>query len=420
VIFRTYVACSGCQAVTALRLGIGYDESVPFEFECEACSQTISGILALDQESAQVLGLRNLAGATQTFEDRDREPEADYVHTHHPDFPSREEGSTSPFIDAFSRHDDAFPRQMARSAVASRAAVSSSDIARLLKNYRRERWDHFASGAEAYLEGMSLDTSVERDQALHVVCEFATVGLVGCEQHYEFMFKVNDALLACIRHSPAAARGFLRECTDNLDARSVRLSLYELIPRFLARLPDDLKLALFEWNPEHLLAPFPSGLLVNSASRYHELKALYVDSYEALARSLTFLTGLVNLRERGDHDSYAPHPSMPRFAPTSMADFARKSHAPKVEMLSGDPIFGDWSKGVLDAPLRNAIGHNQLVLDEPSEMVTYPLNRSGLVSAISYGEFQFKLLRTLFRCQEATHVLKLIIAFRELDVDNRS
>lgn len=177
----------------------------------------------------------------------------------------------------------------------------------------------------------------------------------------------------------------------------------------------ELRPAIVEWNPDNPSRDIATELRICSVSKYHELKSLYVDSYEALSRSLTFITGLSNLALCGNHDTYPVHPTIKKFAPSSMAEFHGLSHAPKPAMVASDPIFGPWIDGMIDPALRNAIGHNTLELDEVTEIMTYDHGRNPLQEEdITYGQFHCRILRTLYRSHQANQIIKMILYFNEM------
>jgi hypothetical protein len=284
-----------------------------------------------------------------------------------------------------------------------------ADLERILKNYHTENWDQFRKGISEYLPNLPVEKPIDMNRALYQLLELAMMGLVTSDTHMEFITNVHELLVHVGEQHPQALRVFIDACVAGTALRQTQFDLCSLVPRFLKR-QDELRQAIVEWDPDHPLAPFPHGLRVNTTARYHELKGLYVDTYEALARSLTFVTGLSNLNARGDHDAYPSHPTLKRYAPASMADFRDKDHAPKPGLLSTDPVFGPWIDGALDSKLRNAIGHNTLELDQRTEQMTYPTNRQRTnFATISYGEFHMRLLRVSCRAHQSNHVIKMLL-----------
>src|SRR6266516_6015052 len=80
MIIRCYLRCEHCQKTTRLRIAVGCRDKEPFYFECEHCSQAISGNLLLDQSHGRIEGLE-VDGAVQI----DLQ-EADYMLTYDPNF----------------------------------------------------------------------------------------------------------------------------------------------------------------------------------------------------------------------------------------------------------------------------------------------------------------------------------------------
>lgn len=83
--------------------------------------------------------------------------------------------------------------------------------------------------------------------------------------------------------------------------------LLDIYPRSLTLLPS-LGAAMREWDPEAESNAFPDDSEIRGFGEFEALKSLYVDTYEALARALTVILGVVNLKNPGDVDAVARHP----------------------------------------------------------------------------------------------------------------
>ena len=66
MISRFHLTCSGCGAIIALRIALGLDNTIPFQFKCEGCLQPISGELAINSKRIRNSRLQKLVGAAKT------------------------------------------------------------------------------------------------------------------------------------------------------------------------------------------------------------------------------------------------------------------------------------------------------------------------------------------------------------------
>jgi hypothetical protein len=166
---------------------------------------------------------------------------------------------------------------------------------------------------------------------------------------------------------------------------------------------------LSEWDPGDPNREIDAALRVPGQGRFHEVKALYVDAYEATARGLTIVTAIINLRDRRDADAYPTHPDLGRrFAPASLDDFHRQSNAPKLAYLRGDPLFESWLVPALDPKLRNAIGHYTAAYDPGTGDISYAVDRVGTRETLSYGQFLLRVFRLVVRTHQLNHLVKML------------
>jgi hypothetical protein len=411
MVIRYYLKCEHCQKTTLLRIAVGYREKEPFYFECENCSQAISGNLLLDQKNAKIKGLE-VEGAAQIYSE-----DADYILTYDPNLPNLGgetlEGITpTPFLQMAERHDmREVIQRLAFLNVIEREVVP--DLGRIIRNYKSGNWQQFEIGISKHIPNdLPVTLPLDRNRALYLLLEYCLSPIATSKLHSELIdFFTNYTVRLAQTHSESF-KAFLSEADRIGYLKNTQYSALDLYPRFF-RLLDEFRPVLSEWDPEHPDQDFPTDLKVTGKSRYHDLKSLYVDGYEVISRALTLITGLINLMYRNNFNAYPPHPKLKKnFLPSSMADFHEKSHAPKLEMLAEEPAFHSWLEKSLDAKLRNAIGHNTIAYNTGTGYVTYPINRKGTsIASITYGEFLTRILRILLRTHQVNHLVKILYVY---------
>jgi hypothetical protein len=78
VVVRYPHRCSSCGLVTILRLQVSNRSAEPFRFQCQGCTNNITGVFDTDQRVHRVLGISELVGATMAESERG----AGAVHTY--------------------------------------------------------------------------------------------------------------------------------------------------------------------------------------------------------------------------------------------------------------------------------------------------------------------------------------------------
>ncbi|HVN33105.1 MAG TPA: hypothetical protein VMT45_14075, partial [Thermoanaerobaculaceae bacterium] len=377
------------------------------------------GVFVTDQEAGTVKGLQDLHGATLVGS----EEGAKYFHMYSPDFATdtayAETLGPSPFITAIMRLGPEYEKRMRR--IASFYGLLASDgpeFQRITRNFLLENWDHFGKGIGKYLD-WPVEQPIDRQRALFQLLEIMLGGVFTSEGHVGLISTMYNELTSLLRSSRPQFIAFINEALVGGYLRDSRRALLELLLRFVER-ADDFRSVLPYWDPADLRSSFPPDLAVTAPRAFHELKSLYVDLYEAIARALTLVSGIANVQRRGNHNLYAPHPTLgKKFAPHSMAEFHRKSNAPKVAYLSDLPWLEAWLAPALDSKLRNAIGHNSSHYNPRTGTIDYRLDGTGSVRSISYGDFLFGILRLVRSALQMAHLIKQLYVFdhfRDVDV----
>ena len=108
MILRYYLTCANCHKVILFRVGVSNEDREPFSFECENCSQPISGTLVLDQKNVEIEELE-LNGA-DFADSQDWDQAFDYEVNYHPAFAHEDihvDGTfVSPFLQAMRSHGE--------------------------------------------------------------------------------------------------------------------------------------------------------------------------------------------------------------------------------------------------------------------------------------------------------------------------
>ena len=122
--------------------------------------------------------------------------------------------------------------------------------------------------------------------------------------------------------------------------------------------------------------------------RFQEVKTLYIDAFETLARISVIAIGI----EAIIHHSSLELPTKKGFL--SLWDFEKLANARKPDHLKNYPIEDLFSEH-LDTGLRNGIGHNSARYEAASDEVVYVQPRGRVLSEqrLNYTVFCARVLR---------------------------
>lgn len=418
MVIRYTLKCDHCSKTTLLRLGVGNDEVQKLEFECENCSQHISVTLTLTKAKDGVVSF-NVIGASQipTIIGEDIFAQTtDYVFVFHPTFGhSKDEPVLTPFLQAFGRNKDDFVAQMKRIAFLNTLSTKGSpDLSRIIRNYTNENWLQFESSVREYIpDDWQVSLPIDRNRALYQILEFFVSPVVTSTSHSELILSLTKYTAGLLNRDAKLFDDFIAVLEGSDILREVQYGAFDLVERFL-KLTDEFRPIIVDWdfdNPDKE----PPDLVIKARVDFHDIKSFYVDAYELICKSLTIITGLINLDKRGHYDKYPVHPTMKNFAPKSILSFHDLANAPKIVLLEEEPLFKNWISHSLDPKLRNAIGHNSTRYVKTKEEIGYVVDKKTRKTAsINYGTFLAKALRAFVRTHQVNHLVKIMYIHKYL------
>ena len=105
----------------------------------------------------------------------------------------------------------------------------------------------------------------------------------------------------------------------------------------------------------------------STTSSFDSVKQFYLNVYEALGNLLVIPVALNNIQYRTDVNSMNPLEKNV----SSLEDFIKLTKASRYHFCLNTEVYTDFLDVVVNAKLRNAIGHNDVEYDAVSQVITY-------------------------------------------------
>lgn len=414
MIVRIHIKCNHCESVIMLRIGVGSKNREPFQLACDNCSQQINATLVTDQAKGNIIDIE-LTGAIQT-------DEQDYsqLFTYHPHFVTPDIGTPeerlSPFIAAFTRYeneDDLFKRTQRLVSFEQLSDEYISELGRLIRNYKDKDWGNFTNGLEKHIpKGLPLNNQIDYDIAIFYLTEDSLSPIIHSENNIDIMNFIGDYISSIQAASSETFSLLLTELDSANYLSEILNESLELLANF-HKISAEFRSVIIEWNPDDPNQTFPSSTHVTGKVGFDDIKSLYVDGYELICRSITIIISLINLDIRGNSSIFPHHPTNNPNRPfaSGISSFHQKPNAPKKDILFENPQFHTLISESLDSKLRNAIGHNTIKYDPKNGNITYPIDRTGTIQTISYGQFLFSILRLVTRSHQVRFMILVLFRF---------
>lgn len=416
MILRSYIACSRCKKVTMLRVGLGARILERVIYCCKNCNSEICIVIKADVNDLAGSGLTSIEGG-ERLEVGKVPPEAAFAITAHSDFPTMITPPTdfmdSPYLQAVQRVGiEAFMNRAPRQGILDAMAEQhSADLERLTRNFLDENWTFFDQDAQQWIGGrFDVNNHYSRIRAMNVIFGFVTGPVTASKVHVQTVSAMSARLVKVAQANAGAYKAFLEEvCRNQWLDRSFH-DFFRLSPVFV-RASDDFRQVLIDYDPEDRKCSFPNGLRITRTSGFDSIRQLYVDAYEAMSRSFTILSGLMNIESRGDANTYPPAPKQyKKFMPASMLAFEKAANAPKIAMIETDPLLSLLTEGILQPSLRNAVGHFSWNYDPNNSVIVFS-DRSAASKTVSiaYGELLIKIIKLLVSLYEISNFLSMML-----------
>ena len=400
MVYNCFIRCHVCGSITRVRLQVGWQEEHPIVVACRKCGISLNGKVKIGQD---------MPGLEFSFENAEilREDEsADYVVECSGEFPTKKlstderEFVPSPFMRNQSRMQEnngyeKFTRSVSR---LMETAQNWAQYKRIL--------DLSQNGNKGYLiqevkklipEQFAPGTNeLEILRAVHLVEIMGFITPLRDDVISEH--EVSDSVLKLVFDQ-------IRELIEYLNAHEgyrledLQSTIYQMLSEFIEVYQYLIPAFATQFCKADSIDFAEEG---STTSSFDLVKQFYLDVYEALGNILILPVALNNIKFRGNFKKVKP--GLERRV-NSLDDFFGLSKANRYHLCDSEEIYTEYLQVIINAKLRNAIGHNDVKYDAISQQITYiPDPKDRLKSRTEYLlEFE----------NEALHLFQAILVIAE-------
>ena len=210
--------------------------------------------------------------------------------------------------------------------------------------------------------------------------------------HYqdEFHKKIIQSLLE-------ENKGNKSELNDLRDTINVYTNLGEeykkgqmLLEKFLANIKSFLPVILLSYN-NNFSATHGTDFTITTFD-FQDLKDLYIEQFEFLARLSSLHFGLHNLAERGDFNDFGTIPDC-----SVLEDYQKRTNGSKKEVIKKSDLLNNYFLDTLNSQIRNGLGHLKTSYDPVDQIITFfpyiekeKLDRSKTIFLIDFTNLVYQ------------------------------
>ena len=365
MVFNTFIKCQVCGSITRIRLQVGWQKEHPIVVACGKCGTSLSGNVEIGQDEP---GLKfSFDNADEVFDE-----EADYLVECSGEFPTVKQGSAEELeglvITLFIRYmscmksDDSYEQFC-------KAVSQLNATKRKWKEYQRII-NLFKKNSEYLVQEIQKEFSGQYFQCRDESEILRAVHMIEVHGLYSSLKKdILDNISFCagiLKLDSVQAKSLIDflNSHDGFHLDELQELIYKLYDEYMTvyqRLIPALAIQYCKDNS------FDFEYEGSTTSSFDSVKQFYLDVYEALGNLLIIPVALNNIKYRADVNSMNPIEKNV----SSLEDFIKLTKATRFHYCINTEVYTDFLDVVVNAKLRNAIGHNDVEYDAVSQLITY-------------------------------------------------
>lgn len=365
MVFNTFIKCQVCGSITRVRLQVGGQEEHPIVVACGKCGTSLSGTVKIGQDKL---------GLVFSFDNADEvlDENADYMVECSGEFPTVKQGSASELegmvITPFIRYMNCMKTNDSYEHF-SKAVSQLNATAKKWKNYKRII-TLFKNNSEYLIQEIQKEFSGQYFQCRDESEILRAVHMIEVHGFY-------SALKRDILDDLSSSSGImkmnsvqLKNLIDYLNSHDgfhldeLQELIYKLYDEFVTVYQRLIPALAIQYCKDDSFNFECEG---STTSSFDSVKQFYLDVYEALGNLLIIPVALNNIKYRSDINAMSPVEKNV----SSLDDFIKITKASRYHFCLNNEVYTEFLDVVVNAKLRNAIGHNDVEYDAVEQLITY-------------------------------------------------
>lgn len=366
MVYNCFIKCQVCGSVTRIRLQVGWQEEHPIVVACGKCGISLSGKVRIDQDK---FGLQFSFDNADVMNDNGN---ADYLIECSGEFPTKKlcintgEFDITPFIRNQSRMNDKEGYEK-----------FGSSVSKLMRT--AERWNGYkrvfdlaqADNKEYLIQEVKKivpENIVPGKNDLEILRAVHMVEIIG------FISPLREDIISDLTISSSVLKldfGQISRLIDYLNSHNgysfneLQSSIYKMMNEFVNTFQYLIPALAIQFYKDGSFDYADEG---STTSSFDLVKQFYLDAYETLGNLLILPVALNNIKYRGLFEK--ANSALERGVDT-LDDFLKITKARRYHLCDKNELYTDYLQILVNAKLRNAIGHNDVSYDTISQQITY-------------------------------------------------
>jgi len=399
MVFNYFIKCQVCGSITRIRLQVGWQEEHPVVVTCGKCGTSLSGIAKIGQDKPEL---------KFSFDNADKAPDgkADFMVECSGEFPTLKQNKASevegvfitPFIRTMTcmKSDDSYEQFC-------KAVLRLNSTAKEWKNYKRIV-DLFQNESEYVIQEIQKLFSGEYFQCRDESEVLRAVHMIEVQGFYSSLkreilddLSFSSNILKMDFMQMKALINFLNT-HDGYHLDELQSLIYKVYGEFVDVYQRLIPALAIQYCKDDAFDYKYEG---STTSSFDSVKQFYLDVYEALGNLLIIPIALNNIKYRTDVNTMNPVEKKV----SSLEDYLNLPKATRYHFCLSEEIYTGFLNVVVNAKLRNAIGHNDVEYDTINQLITYIPNPKDRSKKLTQYLLEFE--------DEALHMFQAVLGISE-------
>lgn len=399
MVFNTFIKCQVCGSITRIRLQVGWQEDHPIEVACGKCGTSLSGSVKIGQEQP---------GLNFSFDNADeiQDEDADYIVECSGEFPTVKQAKAAdleglvitPFIRYMNcmKTDDSyeeFGQDVSRLNATANKWKSYKRILTLAKNNS----EYLTQEIQKEFSGQFFQCRDESEtlRAVHMIEVHGLYSSLRKDILNDLSF--SSGIMKMDSAQMKSLIDFLNS-HDGFHLDELQELIYKVYDEFMAVYQRLIPALAIQYCKDNSFDFEHEG---STTSSFDSVKQFYLDVYEALGNLMIIPIALNNIKYRSDINAM----NLIEKNVNSLEDFIKLTKASRYHFCLDSEVYTGFLKILVNAKLRNAIGHNDVEYNSVDQLITYIPNPKDRTKKKTEYLLQFE--------NEAMHMFQGILGISE-------
>ena len=365
MVLNTFIKCQVCGSITRIRLQIGWQKEHPIIVTCGKCGTSLSGNVEIGQEELKL---------KFSFDNADvvLDEKADYMVECSGEFPTVKQGSSEEmkelYVTPFIRYMGCMKTKDSYEQFA-KAVSQLNATKRKWKEYQRII-NLFEKNSDYLVREIQKEFSGEYFQCRN---ELETLRAVHMIEVHGLYSPLKKDILDNVSFSAGILKLDLVQVKrlidflnshDGFHLDELQKLIYKLYKEYMTVYQKLIPALAIQYCKENSFDFEHEG---STTSDFDSVKQFYLDVYEALGNLLIIPIALNNIKYRADIDLMNPIENNV----SSLEGFINLRKATRFHYCLNTEVYTEFLDIIVNAKLRNAIGHNDVEYDTINQLITY-------------------------------------------------